>query len=277
MIKDNIDLVISEAQAAAMEGWLELLQQSMSELVSVSGPDSRRLFKMGAKSEAFVRSTLEAAGKHAALLPGGIRANMERDDALRKRLRPVMAKLQSLLSLVEGSYKLAGADLMKNGTAVYQILRLNGYQEGLEPLLEELGTRFARPKNKPTKRADVTRTAEGKGLPRAEAAERKLTEHSAPKSQPVDLVGQSATAELPLEGASEPDSAHQTYVIPLGAAARRESQIPGLTPNAPASLNELLTTLRPFPNTRLTVLVFAWMCSAAIRGGHAPEITPTSP
>lgn len=131
-----------------MEGWLEFLQQSMSELVSVSGPDSRRLFKMGAKSEAFVRSTLDAAGKHAALLPGGIRANMERDAALRQRLRPILAKLQSLLSLVEGSYKLAGADLMKNGSAVYQILRLNGYQEGLNPLLEELSSRFARPSRK---------------------------------------------------------------------------------------------------------------------------------
>jgi hypothetical protein len=62
---------------------------------------------------------------------------------------------------VEGSYKLAGADLMKNGTAVYQILRLNGYQEGLEPLLEELGTRFARPSKKKapeTESLDATAT-----------------------------------------------------------------------------------------------------------------------
>ena len=148
MIKHHIDLTLTEEQTSAMEGWLELLQESMSMLVSVSGPDSRRLFKLGAKSEAFVRSTLEAAAEHEALLPGGIREHMERDAALRERLRPILLKLQNLLALVEGSYKLAGADLMKNGTAVYQILRLNGYQEGLEPLLEELGTRFARPSKK---------------------------------------------------------------------------------------------------------------------------------
>jgi hypothetical protein len=148
MIKHYIDLTLTEEQTSGMEGWLELLQESMSMLVSVSGPDSRRLFKLGAKSEAFVRSTLEAAAAHEALLPAGIREHMERDAALRERLRPIMVKLQNLLALVEGSYKLAGADLMKNGTAVYQILRLNGYQEGLEPLLEQLGTRFARSSKK---------------------------------------------------------------------------------------------------------------------------------
>src|SRR5690606_20984762 len=135
MIKHHIDLTLTEDQTAAMENWLDLLQESMSMLVSVSGPKSRRLFKMGPKSEASVRNTLEAAAQHEALHPSGIREHMERDAALRERLCPLLQRLQQLLALVEGSYKLAGADLMKNSTAVYQILRLNGYQEGIESLL----------------------------------------------------------------------------------------------------------------------------------------------
>jgi hypothetical protein len=76
--------------------------------------------------------------------------------------------------LVEGSYKLAGADLMKNSTVVYQILRLNGYQEDIESLLTELGTRFARPRRK--------KVAQPDSLP--SGSESKAAESSAPPQPP---------------------------------------------------------------------------------------------
>ena len=212
MIKHHIDLTLTEEQTTAMEGWLDLLQESMSMLVSVSGAKSRRLFKMGAKSEAFVRNTLEAAAQHEALLPSGIREHMERDAALRERLRPLLHRLQQLLALVEGSYKLAGADLMKNSTAVYQILRLNGYGEGVESLLTELGTRFARPKRKKAPEAPAAPpTTESEPAERATSA-------VAPPSSRNHIGSPAPSPQLPLAPASAPRPIAQPMLRnPLGS------------------------------------------------------------
>ncbi len=142
MIRNNIDITITAEQAATIETGLETVHLGMGFLVSVSPDDTRSLFKLGPKSESFVLTAMGAAGAHATLLPPGIQANMQRDAAIREKLRPILAKLQLMASLVEGTFRLAGADLMKNSTAVYHILRLNGHGEGLDPLIAELATRF---------------------------------------------------------------------------------------------------------------------------------------
>ncbi|MGV3533078.1 MAG: hypothetical protein ACO1QR_11970 [Chthoniobacteraceae bacterium] len=142
MIRNNVDITLTTEQAAGITTGLDTLQDAMSFLVGVSPEDRKALFKLGPKSEAFVNTAMVAAADHADLLPPGILENMQRDENIRGVLLPVLTRLRQLTALAEGTYMLAGADLMKNGTTVYHVLRMTGYQEGLDPLLTELGARF---------------------------------------------------------------------------------------------------------------------------------------
>ena len=155
MTTNRVNITLTTEQSAGLSAAMDALETAMPPLVSLSGTESRKLFKMGDGSEAFVQKTLDALRLYPELVPSSISLeDLDRDQALRETLRPIRARLRQLTELVDGTYKLAGADLMEACSAVYRTLRIHGEGEGLENLLTDIGQRFKRTSTPPTEPAD---------------------------------------------------------------------------------------------------------------------------
>ncbi len=143
-----IDLTIPPADVAAIQTLLTSLEAAMPFLVGLSSDEVKALFKLGPRSEAFVMKALIAAELHPRLLPRkSPLVAMQRDAALRETLRPIRTRVATLLELIDGTMMLAGADLMKNASVVYRVMKISGQGQGVEDLVEDLGQRFTkRPK-----------------------------------------------------------------------------------------------------------------------------------
>ncbi len=145
-----IDLTIPPADVAAIQTLLTSLEAAMPFLVGLSADQVKALFKLGPRSEAFVMKALIAAELHPRLLPRkSPLAAMQRDAALRETLRPIRTRVATLLELIDGTMMLAGADLMKNASVIYRVMKISGKGAGVEDLVEDLGQRFTK-RRKPT-------------------------------------------------------------------------------------------------------------------------------
>ena len=145
MITDRINITLTAEQIASLNAAVAGVESAMPGFASLSGEQSRRLFKLGDASEAFVLKTLDALRQNPDLIPATVELQtLERDVVLREALRPIRARLLQLAERVDGAFKLAGADLMEGCSVVYRTLRIHGEGEGMEALLEDIGQRFAR-------------------------------------------------------------------------------------------------------------------------------------
>ncbi len=140
-----IDLTIPPADVAAIQTLLTSLEAAMPFLVGLSADQVKALFKLGPRGEAFVMKALIAAELHPRLLPRkSPLAAMQRNAALRETLRPIRTRVATLLELLDGTMMLAGADLMKNASVVYRVMKISGQGQGVEDLVEDLGQRFTK-------------------------------------------------------------------------------------------------------------------------------------
>ncbi len=149
-----IDLTIPPADVAAIQTLLTSLEAAMPFLVGLSADQVKALFKLGPRSEAFVMKALIAAELHPRLLPRkSPLAAMQRDAALRETLRPIRIRVATLLELIDGTMMLAGADLMKNASVVYRVMKISGQGQGVEDLVDDLSQRFTKRKKLPASEA----------------------------------------------------------------------------------------------------------------------------
>ncbi len=145
MTTNRVNITLTAEQSAGISTAVDALETALPDLISLSGEESRKLFRLGDLGEAFVLKTLEAVRLHPELFPTSVDlAAMDRDQKLRETLRPIRTRLQGLVALVDGTYKLAGADLMTNCSAAYRILQVSGVGAGVEDLLADIGQRFDR-------------------------------------------------------------------------------------------------------------------------------------
>lgn len=150
MITNRVNIILSAEQTIGLTTAVADLEAVMPPLISISGKESRKLFKLEDRSEAFVLKTLDALRQYPELIPSTVDlADLDRDQALRETLRPIRARLLHLAELVDGTYKLAGADLMEGCSLVYRTLQIHGKGAGIEGLLADMGQRFARRRNTP--------------------------------------------------------------------------------------------------------------------------------
>ncbi len=174
---NKLDVTLTGEQSAAVTTAVANLYTALPFLVSLTIGDRRRLPKLGARSELFVRQAHQVVRDHGEAIPTGLTVEaMDRDAAIRDLLLPVHQQLTQLLTMVDDTITLAGSDLMKASHIVYRALQSHGEEAGLRVVRDELGQRFAR-------------------------APRAPEETPAP---PVPPSGAPAVAAVSLEGVSTP-------------------------------------------------------------------------
>ncbi len=145
MTQNLVTLNLTDAQVTAVNAALTELETQLAGLISLSAPTKRSVRKMGQKSEAFCRQTLRVLEQNPQIVPPNVSladavADLNAIDAL----RPIMVRLSRLSDRASDTEIALGSDVMAMALRGYGLLKLTGRSEGLEPLRQQLGERFAK-------------------------------------------------------------------------------------------------------------------------------------
>ncbi len=145
MSQNLLSLQFTEAQLAEFDAGLTALENVLRGLLSFT-PDQRRgLVRMGPKSEAFCRQTLNVLAQNTQVIPAALdleeaQADLSTLDALRPRL----ARLNRLAERAQDTEEALGSDVMSFALEGYAMLKVAGRNQGLEGLRRDLSGRFAK-------------------------------------------------------------------------------------------------------------------------------------
>ena len=145
MGQNLISLALSDAELAAIDAALTTLEEHLGALIDLDAEQRRSLPKMGDKSEAFCRQTLNLLAQNPQLVPPGLgldeaRRALAHLDVLRSRTN----RLRQLVGRAEDSEIALGSDVMRVALEGYALLKLMGKGSGLETLRQDIGARFGR-------------------------------------------------------------------------------------------------------------------------------------
>jgi hypothetical protein len=140
-----ISLDLTDAQLIAAADALAALGAALGGLIALDPDEARSLVKMGPKSEAFVRQTLNVLGQNPQIVPPSLELpNAQADQVALDRLRPLLIRLSRLAERGNDTETALGSDMMDVALQGYALLKVAGRQQGLDALRQELGSRFAR-------------------------------------------------------------------------------------------------------------------------------------
>ena len=145
MGQNLISLDLNEAELAAIDAALSTLEDQLGGLIDLDAEQRRSLPKMGDKSEAFCRQTINLLAQNPQLVPPGLgldeaRRDLAHLDVLRSRTN----RLRQLVGRAEDSEIALGSDVMRAALEGYALLKLMGKGSGLETLRQDIGARFGR-------------------------------------------------------------------------------------------------------------------------------------
>ena len=141
---NKLDVTLTTEQVAASMAALDALDTALPFILRLTPEERRALFRMGTRSEGFVREALTAAQQHPEHLPPSLEAaEMQRDLDLRDALQPVLSRLGAIHTKVHDTWLLAGAVAMQKATSVYRVLK-NTRGQGLDHTINLLKQRFVK-------------------------------------------------------------------------------------------------------------------------------------
>jgi hypothetical protein len=147
--QNRISATFTKAEQEKLLKGLESLQKLLPFLVSLSSDERADLFKVGDKSQAFIRKASEAAQAHPEALPRNFdEKEFKKDADLVETLYPVVMALRQLTNSVEDTFALAGSEAYAGALVVYRALRDNDIDGQFESAVDDLSTRFARKSGK---------------------------------------------------------------------------------------------------------------------------------
>lgn len=150
-MQNRITTTITEADRQAVLDAFQTILTKLPFLVDLSPDDRRELPKMGDKSVAFVRKSVEMAQEGADYLPGAFdAAEFKSDLAIYDALLPFLQKATKLQELLDDTIMLVGSDLYVGSLDHYSAAKRSGNTGGLDGLMGELGKRFSRRASAPT-------------------------------------------------------------------------------------------------------------------------------
>ncbi len=140
-----VTLNLTDAQLTAVDSALAELEKQLAGLVALTIQQKRSLRKMGPKSEAFCRQTLQVLEQNPQIVPPNVAlAEAVADLGTLEQLRPRLMRLARLSERASDTDMALGSSVMTVALQGYSLLKLTGHAEGLEPLRRELGARFAK-------------------------------------------------------------------------------------------------------------------------------------
>ena len=145
MNENRVAAVLSAEDVAAIKSAVEIVRQKLPFMIGLDPEARRSLPRMGDKSRAFVRKSLEIANQNPGMLPRAFDLDeFRRDVALDEALLPVAESIRQLAEMVEDTQTAVRSDAYLAGLAVYQAAKFAGKNTGLDGALDELGRRFIR-------------------------------------------------------------------------------------------------------------------------------------
>lgn len=145
MPQDLVSLQFTTEQMASASAALDQFEAAVPGLISLEANDAKRLAFMGPRSEPFCRQTLRVLDQNRQIVPPSLDlAGAQADLAAIDQLRPLMERMQRVLSRVEDTVNALGSDVMVTALEGYGQLKLSGSAHGLDDLRKEVGTRWAR-------------------------------------------------------------------------------------------------------------------------------------
>ncbi|RZI79465.1 MAG: hypothetical protein EOP38_25335 [Rubrivivax sp.] len=151
MSQNLVSMNLSSADYTEIDDLLTKLEGKLNGLIDLSSQNRRTMRKMGDKSEAFCRQTLNVLSQNPKLVPEHLDlADAQRDltdlDALRVRT----TRLRLLLGRADDTEMALGSDVMSAALDGYALLKVMGKGSGLEALRQDIGVRFSKaPRAKP--------------------------------------------------------------------------------------------------------------------------------
>lgn len=138
-------LNLSQEQFALIDQALTQLEEQMSSLQAFTPADKARMVKLGDRSEAFCRQSLQMLADNPQIIPPNIDvADAVNDLQSRDRLLPRLGRLERLLQRGNDTAMALGGDAMSVAMQGYGLLKLVGRSEGLDVLRRDLGNRFSK-------------------------------------------------------------------------------------------------------------------------------------
>jgi len=142
MSQNLVSITLSPDQITAIDHAIGELENQLQGLVSLSNNARRSASKMGPKSEAFCRQTINALRLYPQVVPSGIgvenaHAGLDTLD----QLRPMFQRMHRLSQRSTDTELALGSDVMVAALQGYGVLKAVGRNQGLETLRRELGAR----------------------------------------------------------------------------------------------------------------------------------------
>jgi hypothetical protein len=148
MAQNLVSIAFSDAEIAEIRTHTAALLGLLKPKTVALDPAVRReLFKGGARSELFIRQTVDGLDRNRHLVPAGFALDETLADLhARDIVRPVLHELEQLVERLRDTEMALGSDLMEASVQGYGLLKVLGQNQGLDGLVKELGGRFARRK-----------------------------------------------------------------------------------------------------------------------------------
>lgn len=161
MAQNLATLNLPESEWLAIDQSLADIEARLSGLTALNADQRRSVLRMGDKSEAFCRQTLEVLAQNPQVVPPSLTlAEAHADLAALDQLRPRLMRLQRLTERANDTDTALGSDVMRCALDGYALLKVSGRNQGLEGLRRDLGTRFSK----------APRVVEVGGVPEVEVA-----------------------------------------------------------------------------------------------------------
>jgi hypothetical protein len=149
MSQNLISFQLNQTDLAAVDAALETLEKKLVGLIDLSAEQRSTLVKMGGKSEAFCRATVEVLGNNTGVLSANFSLpEVRRDLAAFDLLRPRLVRVEKLYEKMRDSQLALGSDVMTAALEGYALLKIAGQGEGLDTARKALSVRFSRSRPK---------------------------------------------------------------------------------------------------------------------------------
>ncbi len=150
MTYQNITATLKEADIKEIKAALQVIQQKLPFLITLSVEERRKLFKMGDKSLAFVNNSLTIAQSNRDILPASFDLDeFVRDYQLAATLTELLLGLRQMTEQVDDTLLAVGSEAMSSSLTVYDYVKTAAKKTpGLKILAQQLGERFKAIRNK---------------------------------------------------------------------------------------------------------------------------------
>ncbi|MBW4422814.1 MAG: hypothetical protein KME13_27160 [Myxacorys californica WJT36-NPBG1] len=144
MSTNRISATLSATDQLAVMNAIATIKEKLPFLLSLTMEERKALPKMGDKNQTFVGKALEVATQNPDFLPRSFDLDeMRRDVELFEEMYPIIMAITQLQSMIDDTYLTVGSEAYTSALQVYNYAKASGQGSGLEPIVAQLGQRFA--------------------------------------------------------------------------------------------------------------------------------------